>query len=101
MAEIYHYPPELFALLVDTIPLLCRGKKDVVAFFRGAGTPDRDLAPIYAKLAADPEAIGKYDITRTLIEALNSRGDSALAPRRELIKRVIEFEGFSTCWPEN
>jgi hypothetical protein len=33
----FHYPPELFNLLVDTIPVLNRSKKDVLLFFRGAG----------------------------------------------------------------
>src|SRR6266436_488735 len=27
MAEHFHYPPEIFNILVDTIPLLCRSKK--------------------------------------------------------------------------
>lgn len=40
MNNIYHYPPELFSLLVDTIPLLFRSKKDVLLFFKGCGTPD-------------------------------------------------------------
>ena len=44
-------------------------------------------------------ALNKYQITRTVIEALNARGDSTLAPRREVIKRVVEFEDFSSCWP--
>lgn len=34
-----------------------------------------------------------------MIEALNARGDPTLAPRREIIKRVVEFEDFSSCWP--
>lgn len=33
----FHYPPDLFNLLVQTIPLLCRSKKDVLTFFIGAG----------------------------------------------------------------
>lgn len=37
MAEQFHYPPEIFNLLVDTIPLLCRSKRDVIGFFQGAG----------------------------------------------------------------
>lgn len=32
----FHYPPELFNLLVDAIPALNRGKRDVLVFFRGA-----------------------------------------------------------------
>ena len=43
----FHYPPELFNLLVDAIPALNKSKKDVVLFFRGAGVPEdllKDLA---------------------------------------------------------
>ena len=36
---IHHYPPEILNLLVDTIPLLCRSKNDVLVFFKGAGVP--------------------------------------------------------------
>jgi hypothetical protein len=36
----YHYPPELLDLLIDTIPLLCRSKNDVLTFFRGSGVPE-------------------------------------------------------------
>ena len=36
----YHFPPELMDLLIDTIPLLCRSKVDVLTFFRGCGVPD-------------------------------------------------------------
>ncbi|HTV55549.1 MAG TPA: hypothetical protein VMI06_11620, partial [Terriglobia bacterium] len=34
---VFHYPPELTQLLVNTIPLLCPSKRDVLTFFRGAG----------------------------------------------------------------
>src|SRR5208337_1447932 len=37
-------------------------------------------------------------ITRSVLCRLNDRHDAALAPRREIIKRVSEFEDFSTCW---
>lgn len=36
----FHYPPELFNLLVDVVPLLNRSKQDVLVFFRGAGVAD-------------------------------------------------------------
>jgi restriction system protein len=42
----FDYPPELFNLLVDTIPLLHRSKKDVLLFLRGAGVPDSMLADL-------------------------------------------------------
>lgn len=101
MADAYHYPPELLSLLVDTIPLLCRSKNDVIVFFRGAGTPENVLKPIAAQLRENPKSVNKYQISRTVIEALNACGDSTLAPRREVIKRVVEFEDFSSCWPED
>jgi hypothetical protein len=101
MADAYHYPPELMALLIDTIPLLCRSKPDVLLFFRGAGTSEQLLQPIATQLRADPKALNKYQITRTLLEALNARGDPTLAARRELLKRIVEFEDFSSCWPDD
>ena len=101
MADAYHYPPELLSLLVDTVPLLCRSKNDVIVFFRGAGAPDGLLKPLADQLRADAKSVNKYQIARTVIEGLNARGDSTLAPRREIIKRVVEFEDFSSCWPED
>jgi hypothetical protein len=101
MADAYHYPPELLSLLVDTVPLLCRSKNDVIVFFRGAGAPENLLKPLSDQLQADPKSLNKYQIARTFIEALNARGDSTLAPRREVIRRVVEFEDFTSCWPQD
>jgi restriction system protein len=52
-------------------------------------------------LAQDPQAIGKYQITRTILTRLNQQRDAYLGPRREVVKRVVEFEDFSTCWPQD
>ncbi len=101
MDESYHYPPELTQLLIDTIPLLCRSKNDVLLFFRGAGTPDSLMAELQTKLARDRASVNKYEIARTIIASLNSKGDSCLRQRRELLKRVVEIEDFSTCWPND
>jgi len=97
----YHWPPELFNLLVDSIPLLCRSKTDVLTFLRGCGVPESDLSPLRQRLAADAASINKYEITRTILEEVNERGDSALGLRRTVLKRVTEFEDFSTCWPND
>lgn len=99
MADAYHYPPELLSLLVDTIPLLCRSKTDVVVFFRGAVVPENLLKPRSEQLSADAKSLNKYQIARTVIEGLNARGDSTLAPRREVTRRIVELEDFSSCWP--
>ncbi len=96
---IYHYPPELFQLLIDTIPLLSRSKKDVLIFFRGAGVPHSLTKDLWHRVETDRKNINKYEIARTILSRLNDRGESSLRERRELLKRVVEFEDFSTCWP--
>src|SRR5207302_447739 len=39
--------------------------------------------------------------SREVLCALNERQDAALAPRREVIKRIATFDDFSTCWPDD
>jgi hypothetical protein len=39
--DSFHYPPDLFQLMVEVIPLLNRSKVSVLLFFRGAGIQDR------------------------------------------------------------
>lgn len=35
----FHYPPELFNLLVDVVPLLNRSKQDVLVFYPASRFP--------------------------------------------------------------
>lgn len=99
--DCYHYPADVFNLLVDTIPLLCKSKKDVMLFLEGAGVHRDDLAAMWLKVQTDRDSVGKYDIVRDVLQKANKRGDGGLAARREVIKRAIEFEEFSTCWPSD
>jgi restriction endonuclease Mrr len=94
----YQYPPELLELLVDAIPALFRSKDGVVDFFAGAGVPPDTLIDWRRKLARDKESVRKHEIVRSVLRRLNNAGDRALAQRREVIKRVSEFDDFSTCW---
>lgn len=94
----FHYPPELFSLLVDTIPLLCRSKDDTLLFIKGAGVRDALIADLWCVVRADRRRINKYEIVRTTLSRLNEQGEAALRPRRELLKRVLEFEEFAGCW---
>lgn len=94
----YHYPPELLNLLVDTIPLLCRSKNDVLLFFRGGGVSNNHLADLHTRISTDRKNINKYEIARTILQRINEAGDSELRTRREVLKRVVEFESFSACW---
>jgi len=99
MDIVFHYPPELFNLLVDTIPLLCRSKDDVITFFRGAGVEHVLLDDLWQRVRSDRANINKYEMTRTILTRLNSKGDATLRERREILRRITEFEDFSTCWP--
>ncbi len=98
MAEQFQYPPEVFNLLVDTIPLLCRSKNDVVLFFQGAGVAPEDLSEVSRIVQTDRRLINKFEIARNILTKVNTRGDSGLRARREIIKRVTEFDNFETCW---
>lgn len=101
MEIVFHYPPELFNLLVDTIPLLCRSKDDVLIFFRGAGVDHVVLDDLRQRVKTDKASINKYEITRTVLTRLNSRGEETLRERRVVLRRITEFEDFSSCWPDD
>ncbi|HEO1765141.1 Uncharacterised protein [Acinetobacter baumannii] len=101
MSEAFHYPPEITSLLIDTIPLLCRSKQDVLLFFRGAGVDSTDLIEVERLLKTDPSSINKFEIVRKVLIKVNSRGDNGLRVRREILKRVVEFENFESCWPDD
>lgn len=57
------------------------------------------MVSVATQLRTDAKSVNKYQIARHVLEALNARGDSGLAARREVIKRIVEFEEFSACWP--
>ncbi|MEE5146553.1 restriction endonuclease [Pseudomonas alliivorans] len=98
MADHFHYPHDIFDLLVETTPRLVKSKKDVILFFEGAGVDQADLRDARATLAKTPQSTTKFDIARDVLTRLNRRQDSGLAARREVIKRVTQFESFETCW---
>jgi restriction system protein len=98
---VFHYPPELTQLLINTIPLLCPSKRDVPTFFRGAGVGSSILSDLETRLQNDRNHINKYEMVRTVLERLNAKGEPALRERREILRRVTEFEDFSTCWPND
>jgi len=101
MDTVYHYPPDLFELVVETLPLLCRGKMNVIDYFRGAGTPIELLSDLEEQVRTNPKEIGKHRITRTILHRLNSFGDNGIRARREILKRITETEDYSTGWPED
>ena len=101
VSDTFQYPPELFNLLVDAIPVLNRSKKDVLLFFRGAGVGEDLLTDLRERLRRDAKGINKFEIARTVLERLNTRGDAALRERREVLRRVVEFTNYDACWPND
>ena len=101
MDTTYHYPHELFQLLIETIPRLCKYKRDVFLFFRGAGVEKATFSDLEDKWKSKPESISKFEIARAVLTRLNEAGDAALKERREVLKRVVEFEDFTTCWEDD
>jgi hypothetical protein len=96
----YHYPPDVFEAVVEAVPLITRSKQDVLTFFRGCGVSQAlvsELAP-WALSGSDKS---KYHITRRVLADVNELGDSGIRVRREVIKRVTEFENFDACWENN
>lgn len=96
--DIFHYPPDLFDLIVDCVPLLNKSKKGVITFFKGAEVQDEILKDLSHRVEYDRENINKYEITRTVLTRINVKSDKFLRERREILKRITEFEAFSNCW---
>lgn len=94
----FHYPPELLQLLVDAVPKLCKSKPDLLLFFQGAGIAKATLQPYADLLRTNKETFYKYRVTRDVLAKINEQGEAGLRVRRELLRRVTEFEDFSVCW---
>jgi restriction system protein len=99
MDIIFHYPPELLNLLGDAIPKLCKSKRDLLLFFEGAGLSKYLLDPYHKLLRTDKDAFSKYNVAREILTKLNQLGEGSLRERREVLRRVTEFQDFSVCWP--
>jgi restriction system protein len=99
--EAYHFRPDVFGALREAIPLICKSKRDVLTFFRGAGLRNSGLTYWEAALSRDPETVGKYPVTENLLKAANEdQSDDGLRVRREIIRRVVDFNDFERCWPD-
>lgn len=101
MDIVFQYPPDLMSLLIDALPCLCRGKKDVLLFFKGAGVGAKFTQDLEQQLRTNRDSLKKHEMVRTILTRLNERGEATLRERREVLKRVVEFEDFSSCWPDD
>jgi restriction system protein len=94
----YHFAPDFLNLLVETIPRLNRSRNDVLLFFRGAGVRMQHLQDVEGDIRRDRGSHSKFELARTVVVRLNEGGDPCLAARREIIRRIVEFEDFTRCW---
>jgi restriction system protein len=94
----YHFAPDFLNLLVETIPRLNRSKNDVLLFFRGAGVGMQHLQDLEGDIRRDRGSHSKFELARTVVVRLNEGGDPCLAARREIVRRIVEFEDFTRCW---
>lgn len=101
MDIIFQYPPDLMNLLNQAIPRICRSKNDVLLFFKGAGVNSALTNDLENQLKRDRKSISKYEIARIVLTRLNEKGEATLRERREILKRITEFEKFSACYPED
>lgn len=101
MDTYFHFPPDLVNLLVDTIPRLNKTKKDLLLFFQNVGVPKEYLQSYYTLLNADRSQFKKFDVTREVLAILNEQSEKMLGVRRKLLQRVIEFDAFETCYPND
>lgn len=95
---VYHFSEELIALLVDTIPRLNKSKQNVIDFFRGCGVPNNYLNDLSIQLKNNKDSINKFEIARIVLKRVNECGDQGLTARREIIKRIVEFDSFDNLW---
>src|SRR5688572_1733673 len=99
----FHFRHDLLEALVSAIGLLNKGKEGVLTFFRGAGVPRSLMADEAEQVRRDKDSISKFTIARNILKRLNELGDqpNAIQQRREVAKRVTEWEDFGTCWPKD
>jgi restriction system protein len=97
----FHFSHDLLELLVSTLPLLCKGKVALLDFFQGCGVAAATLADLRERVTISPSSVSKYTIARTVLKRINEGGDRTLRQRREVVKRVVEFEDFALCWPDD
>ncbi len=99
--DAYHFAPEVLALGINALVRLNRGKRDVLVWLRSAGVPERLISPWRDRLETNHQDVNKAGIARDLLIRLNEGGDRYLGQRREVIKRLVETEDFSSCWPDD
>lgn len=99
MDSTHHWPPELTDQIIEAVPRLLKSKRNVLDFFRACGLRANELSDVTKIVATNADSITKFEIVRRVAMRLNDRDDNdALRMRREVLRRVVEWRDFSTCW---
>lgn len=70
----------------------------MLLFFKGASVSESLYSDVATIVRTDRDSITKWEITRRILERVNENSERHLRERREILKRITEFEAFSTCW---
>lgn len=65
------------------------------------GVPKAQLQPYYILLGSNRSQFKKYDVTREILAFLNQQSERMLGVRRKLLQRIIKFDSFETCYPND
>jgi len=98
MSAPFFYSHDLFNLLVDTIPLLVRSKRELLMFFRGAGVDPSYYSDLQAKILIDRKSVSKAAMTRTILERLSEQGERTQSVMLNIVRRVTDVRDFSGSW---
>lgn len=80
---------------------MVKSKEDVLTFFKGAGVSARFTTDIAEQIRRDRDSTSKFAMVRQVLTRLNDAGESTLRERREILKRITEWDDYSSCWPND
>ncbi|MBI2395956.1 MAG: restriction endonuclease [Deltaproteobacteria bacterium] len=99
--DAHHWTPDLLVNVTRALTKLCRAQENVLDFLQGSGVDRALLAPWRSRLAVDRKSVRKKDIAEAVLRQINDGGDRTLAQRREVIRRIVQFENFDQCWDDD
>jgi len=95
---VHHYPPELVDLLINAIPRLIKSKQGVLDFFRGCGVAIGMYNDLQTTIRTNKNGINKFEIVRQVLGRLNDADERCLRERREILRRLTQWDDFSRGW---
>ncbi len=73
----------------------------MISFFAGAGVEYVVLGDLKQQLLQNRDAMKKHELARAVLTRLNEQGDNGMATRRAVLRRVVEWQNFAACYPDN